>query len=257
MMRITIFFFLISSVCVFSGCGTRETLAEVEFEKAKFGLEYIPDRSFEGYNEKYHPFFQPSGAAARKYLLNPDDGFQFGNFPKKASLLEGIDVVEVDTVARTYEKYDRTAAITTLYVDPKLIDRPSWETLRKFVTKAYSNPDSSNELLKWLNHGYNVAATDSLYVFETIYALVYSDMASLEPQYQSADGKRILKVGVDEQISFKDTSGESPVWLNTGNLSDSTFYYWVGRKELVTEFGEYEAKGKKFKDLYKDAKERN
>jgi hypothetical protein len=241
MLQKLILFLAISGCVVLTGCGIRETLAEVKFETASFGLEYIPDRSLEGYNEKYHPFFQPTGSSEKKFLYKADDGFFFSNFPKNPSLLDGIEVVIVDTVARTYEKYDRTVALSTLYVDPRLIDGPSWEILSRFVTESYSKPDTANQLIRWLNHGVNVGNTpDSLHFFDTIYALVYTNIDALEPQYTSADGKRFLKVGVDEGIYFKDDNDEWPVWGHTGRVSDSVFYYWPGREELIAEFGEYE-----------------
>lgn len=246
----------ISSCLLLSGCELPETLAEVEFEKSKFGLEYVPDRTLAGYKEKYHPFFQPAGSSERKYLLMPQYGFLFNNFPKHPSLLDGIEVVVVDTVARTYEKYDRTVALSTIYVNPAVVDRSSWQALSRFVSDSFSKPDSANQLLRWLNYGYNVGnQTDSLFIFNTIYALVYSDIDALEPQYTSADGKRFLKVGVDEGIYFKDDSEETPVWAHTGRVTDSVFYYWSGRAELLKEFGEYEREGKKFKSLYYAAQE--
>lgn len=252
MVRRASFFLAVLSLLALSGCGTRETLAEVEFEKAKFGLEYIPDPSLEGYNEKYHPFFQPSESPGRKYLLMPDDGFFFGNFPKNPALLTGIEVVVVDTMARTYEKYDRTEALTTLYVDPAMIDQSSWQTLSRFVSGSYSKADSANQLIQWLNYGYNLDdAPDSLFIFDTIYALVYTNVDALEPQYESADGKRFLKVGVDEGIYFKDDAEAYGAWMYTGHLSDSVFYYWTGRAELLAEFGEYEREGVKFKSQYR------
>jgi len=233
------------------GCKSRKTLAEADFENAKFGLEYIPDRSLEGYNEKYHPFFQPAGSTTKKLLLNPDDGFMFQNFPKNPSLLDGIEVVIVDTVPRTYEKYDRTEALTTLYIDPKIIDKSQWGTFSRFVTKCYSQPDSSNQLLRWMNQKYNYGdKQDSLYIFDTIYAIVYTNISALEPEYKSSDSKRFLKVGVDNGIYFKDLSETAPGWLWSGSLKDSTFHYWAGREELVNEFAEYERNGKKFGTLY-------
>jgi hypothetical protein len=239
------------SILSLFGCESRKTLAEVDFENSKFGLEYIPDRSLEGYNEKYHPFFQAAGASEKKFILK-DEGFMFGTFPKSPSLLEGIDVIIVDTIPRTYEKYDETVAITTLYIDPKVFDKSQWQTFSRFVKKSYSQSDSSNELLRWLNYGYNIAGKkDTLYVFNTIYALVYANVSGLEPEYKSPDGKRSLKVGVDEQVYFKDLSEQSPGWLGTGKLTDSVFHYWIGRKELVNEFAGYERDGKKFSDLYK------
>jgi hypothetical protein len=254
MIRIALFIVATLSLMALSGCGVRETMAEVEFEKAKFGLEYIPDRSLEGYNEKYHPFFQPPGSPGKKYFLKPDDGFQFGNFPKNPSLLEGFEVVVVDTMARTYEKYDRTVALSTLYVDPDVIDPASWQTLSRFVSESYSKPDSANKLIQWLNHGYNVAENpDTLYIFETIYALVYTNIAALEPEYARADSKRLLKVGVDDAIYFKDETEPAPAWLYTGRLGDSVFYFWPGRAELLTEFGEYERNGVKFKTRYRQS----
>lgn len=248
---------VIMSFWSFFGCGSRETLAEVDFEKSKFGLEYVPDRSLEGYNEKYHPFFQPAGAPSRKYLFNPDDGFTFSFFPKDPALLDGIDVVVIDTIPRTYEKYDRTIALSTLYVDPKLVDRASWKALSDFVRSSYSQPDEKNDLLKWLNYGYNVGKPDSLFVENTIYALVYTNMESLEPVYESPDGKRALKLGVDKGIYYRDNSETAPAWFYTGKLTDSVFYYWNGRAELLNEFGEYENKGSKFKSLYKSASQEN
>lgn len=240
--------------CVIGGCGTKETLAEVDFENAKFGLDYIPDRSLEGYNEKYHPFFQASETAPRKYLLKPEDGFQFSMFPKHPALLNGLDVVIVDTVPRTYEKYDRTIALTTLYVDPKLVDKDSWQTFVAFVSQSFSKPDSTNQLLHWMNHGYNVGnESDSLFLFDTIYALVYTDIEDLQPMYTKADGKRFLKVGIDDGIYFKDDTEVAPGWMNTGWLRDSVFYYWAGREELVGEFEGYERNGKKFKSVYRSA----
>jgi len=235
-----------------SGCESRQTLDEVTFEDSKFGLEYIPDRSLEGYNDKYHPYFLSQGSKTKRFLTNPDDGFMFQNFPKHPALLDGIDVVIVDTIARTYEKYDRTEALTTLYVDPKLIDRAQWETLKKFISKNYSLPDSSNKLLKWMNYKYNLGDTpDSLYVFSTIYALVYTNISELEPEYASADSKRFLKFGVDDGIYFKDLSLPSPGWAWTGSLKDSVFHYWAGRQELINEFAMYERNGKKFGERYK------
>jgi len=249
---ITMFSFLLSLF----GCESQKTLEEVTFENSRFGLEYIPDRSLEGYNEKYHPFFQPAGSTTKLFLYKYEDGFMFGNFPKHPALLEGIDVFVIDTLPRTYEKYDRTEALTTLYVDPKAIDRTTWETFSRFVKQTYSKPDSSNQLLRWLNHGYNLGDTpDSLYVFKTIYAIVYTNISALEPEYKSANGKRFLKVGVDDGIYFKDLSEQSPGWLWTGSLKDSVFHYWTGRKELVPEFEEYERDGKKFKDLYRTNQE--
>lgn len=258
MFRSLVLFLSIPLLIALSGCGVRETLAEVEFEKSKFGLEYIPDRSLEGYNEKYHPFFEPSGSPGRKYLQEPDDGFTFGNFPKRPSLLAGIEVVVVDTLARTYEKYDRTEALTTLYVDPNLIDQSSWQTLSRFVSESYSQPDSANQLIRWLNYGYNLSDTpDSLFIFDTIYALVYTNIAALEPEYTRADGKRALKLGVDDGIYFKDEAEAYGAWMYTGRVSDSVFYYWTGRSELVDEFGEYERDGVKFQSLFRSTKGEN
>lgn len=238
---------------VLFSCEPPQTLDEVEFENAKFGLAYIPDRSLEGYNEKYHTFFQPSGSPDRKYFLNPDDGFHFNNFPKNPSLLKGLEVVVIDTVARTYEKYDRTVALSTLYIDPKVIDHSSWQSLTRFITKSYSNPDSSNQLLKWLNHGYNIGRKegDSLFVFNTIYALVYTNLDAIEPEYTSADGKRSLRVGVDEAIYYKDSTEERPVWAYTGHLTDSVFHCYSNHSELLPSFKEFARKGVRFGSLYK------
>jgi hypothetical protein len=254
MARYTILFFCLLPLISLSGCGIPETLAEVNFGKAKFGLEYVPDRSLEGYNEKYHPFFQPPGSPGRKYLYKPDDGFLFGNFPKQRSLLTGIEVVVVDTVARTYEKYDPTVALSTLYVDPKVIDRSAWQTLAGFVGDSYSRPDSLNQLIQWLNHGYNVGdRRDTLFIFNTIYALVYTNIDALEPRYASTDGKKFLKVGVDDAIYYKDDTEPAPAWMYTGRVSDSVFYYGMSRAELFAEFEGYERNGVKFKSLYRQA----
>lgn len=248
----------VSLLVALYGCEPGATLAEVEFGNSTFGLEYVPDRSLEGYNEKYHPFFQQSESSARKYLLKADDGFMFYTFPKDPFLLSGIEMIVVDTIARTYEKYDRTVANTTLYVDPKLVDRSAWQTLTRFVKESYSKPDSANQLLLWLNHGYNVGGrTDTLFVFNTIYALVYTDVDALEPVYARADGKRSVKVGVDNGIYFKDETEPSPTWLYSGKLNGGVFYYWGGRRELVDEFGEYERAGVKFASLYTSAQEEN
>lgn len=250
--RILVYF---ASLCLLflSSCEVGETLAEVEFENAKFGLEYIPDRSLEGYNEKYHTFFQPAGSPDRKYFLNPEDGFHFSTFPKNPSLLDGLSVIIADTIPRDYEKYDRTVALTTLYIDPKVIDQQSWKSLTRFVSQAYSKPDSLNQLLTWLNHAYNVGRKkgDSLFVFNTIYALVYTNLDAIEPEYTSADGKQFLRVGVDEAIYYMDSTEATPAWMYTGHLTDSVFYYWRGRAELVPGFREYALKGRKFKSLYR------
>jgi hypothetical protein len=176
----------------------------------------------------------------------------FSNFPKDSSLLNGIEVVVVDTVARTHEKYDRTEALSTLYIDPKLIDQASWQTLSRFAGESYSKSDKDNPLLQWLNYGYNIGNTsDSVFTFNTIYALVYTNLSAIEPQYTSADGRKVLKVGVDKFIYFKDNTEESPGWLYTGRLTDSVFQYWPGRAELVNEFAEYDREGIKFKSLYR------
>ena len=218
------------------GCESGKTLDEVDFEGSKFGLEYVPDKSLEGYNEKYHPFFQSPNDPKRRYLLNVDDGFMFSNFPKKAELLNGVDVMIVDTIARTYQKYDRTEALTTLYVDPKVIDQASFKTLKNFLKESYSKQDADNKMIRWLNY-----REDTLAIDKTIYAVVYSDLASLEPVYSSADGKKSIKIGVDEFIYVKDNTEQSPGWLYRGQLTDSI---------MVAEYADYEKDGVKFKAFF-------
>ncbi len=140
MKYVVLFFLLVTlSSCVLQ---SRETLAEVEFENAHLGLEYIPDPSLEGYNTTLHVFYQPQGEDNRKYIYEPKDGFRFNVFPRDIKILKGIKFSVIDTVARNIGSYKPTEANTTLYVDPSLITEKSWEIFNRFVQQSYQKPDS-------------------------------------------------------------------------------------------------------------------
>ena len=77
-----------------------------------------------------------------------------------------------------------------------------------------------------MNKAYNKDdKADSLYFIDTLYALVYASLDSLELQFVSANGTESVKLGVDHMVYFKNGKDEVPIWVNVGHLYDNVFYY--------------------------------
>lgn len=244
---------LVLPALLLTGCsflnGPPQTLGKVEFEGAELGLEYIPDPSFEGYNETYYVFYQPKGEKDRRHITNPDQGFHFGTYPIDTSLLKGVHHVMIDPKPRTFEKLKPSETSSTLYVNPKKINKEAYDIFEKFVRQSFSHRDEENPFLLWMNKKFNYEEKpDTLHFLETIYAIVYTDIDNLQRIY--TDGKTTLRLDIDDVVYIKKLSEGKYIWLGAGHIKGRTFNYSIEYEKSLPAFGELMNGNKKFAELY-------
>ena len=210
-------------------CEKLERSEEVPFEGDAFGFEMRAKTTLETTLHYRKIYFKPAGSNDMKVLIG-SGSIEMDVFPIDSTLLAHIDYTIIDTVARTMDKLPPTQESHTLYVNPDLFSKEDYNKIVKFVKSCYLQPIEKNKIIQWLDS--DVIALEDGHIYYTVYAIVYKNLAELEPEYHAVEGEDYVRVKVNNKVwaSYKADDG-----LETGG-----FYYELRHDTLF--YPDYEEK---------------
>jgi hypothetical protein len=208
---------LLASACV----TKQERKDEVHFNGATFGMEAFAKETLETTLRHTELYFE-LGSTGRKYFQTRETNC-FGYFPVDSAIIQKINPVIIDTTIRYPDQYPPSQSTSTLYLSPSHFTKEEFNLVTAFIKQEYTKPDTKNKVLEWLNYS-GQEAMDSV-LWNSIYAVAYVDLASIQPTFKGEDENHWATILVNRTVDVAGHMGTLQTRTSFFIRHDTLFYH--------------------------------